>query len=192
MRFEDFLIGTTLIIITHERNLFKFRPKLSHELSKMFTNPTAVLLGLLLIVSYSFMIRTMNSIPRSHIQVLLPRLFNLLVPPSLCQTFILFNADINANINAEPLPLFADKYYYPECYLDKEKFRTVLNSLSFATKIRNNQVLINSVYEALDVDHDGVLRWPELTSVSNETRMGSRWPIEVETDRVTFGNLMKQ
>jgi len=102
-----------------------------------------VTITLSLIVSLSYLVlltATSTSIPRSHLKILLPRLFNYYVPSTNCQTFVLFNSDGNVNVNEDPLPLFADKFYYPDCFLNRDNFGRVMGVLAFGRGLAGDGV----------------------------------------------------
>jgi len=93
-------------------------------------------------------------------------------------------------VNEDPLPLFADKFYYPDCFLNRDNFGRVMGVLAFGRGLAGDGV--QRVFAALDVDRDGVLRWPEIATVGNWTRGGTAWVIEIESDRERYGGLINK
>jgi hypothetical protein len=120
--------------------------------TKMFSplEPLPVVLGLLVLVSYSFLLSTTNSISRSHTSILLPRIYQYSVGKNIsCQAFVVYDSDGHNNVNAEPLPIFLDKSYHPDCFLEKTGFETMIKSLNFARRL--NGKLISQLFKVLGI-----------------------------------------
>ena len=124
-------------------------------------NPTKYieqLLVLYILTGYVLLIYTIPKITYSQVKILLPRVFKRAVGEATCQQFLLFDINSNANINNQVLNLQDDKTQYPNCYVTRDVFKTQILSGIVG---RFNQDL---VFETLDTDGDGVLRWPEIAS----------------------------
>lgn len=113
-------------------------------------SPLPITLGLLVFIAYLFLLSTINTIPRSHSTTLLPRIFQYAVGRNVsCQAAIVFNSDEHRNINADPLPLFLDRSFYPDCFLEQGKFSDLLKSLNYARRIEKQ--LVTRLFKALGI-----------------------------------------
>lgn len=111
-------------------------------------SPLPILLAILVLISYSFLLSASNTIPRSHNSILLPRFFQHVVGRNVsCQAFIVFDSDSHSNTNALPLPLFLDEASYPECFLSKNMFSSLVKNLNFARRL--DEKLVSRLFTVL-------------------------------------------
>ncbi len=133
-----------------------------------------IILMALTIASYIFIFRSSIVIPRYKRSQLLPLVFYQYISNynTSCAIFVpKWNSTTSSGNPPQSLSPEEDLTQYPLCYLDLSKFTSFLSYVG-GTQLLSKRTIL-TIFNELDRNGDGQLRWTEMSIVANDTLIDS-------------------
>lgn len=128
-----------------------------------------IVLFILTITSYVYIFKTSIVIPRYKRSQLLPHVFYQYIPNynTSCAIFVpKWNSTISSGNPPQSISPEEDLAQFPSCYLDVAKFTSFLSYIGGTRYLSRRNIL--DIFNQLDVNGDGQLRWTEMSIIAND------------------------